>query len=318
METICIDGEYYDPYYILGVSVDDDLKQISLAYKTKAKKYHPDKAKTKQDSIKFQKRFKIILDSYQYIKNKRIEIGKTPILAPQKQEYANPDLFESPTNFGYGEQTRYNSPEDYEKFQEKIVRQFDGKKFSIDDFNRLFEYNADRFDFTSSEKSLIHKTTDGFYGYNTADIGDCAIVSSFNGLMITGDNFGESNIGYWSTNYSDYKRSYEGPRNPNKKVSIPRDFVRKNEFEEISTSTRMKKIEEERKKSIKQLPCQHLYKRNMDELVLEQEKNKDIVLRYANQYNEHIVQAALDGRLEQSPNLIGKLKEHYQPRELQN
>ena len=79
----------------------------------------------------------------------------------------------------------------------------------------------------NNEIGLIHKTTDGFYGYNTADIKDCALVSSFNGLLITGDDLGESGVGYWSNNYGDYRQSYKSAKNPENKIKVPKEFKTK-------------------------------------------------------------------------------------------
>ena len=118
--------------------------------------------------------------------------------------------------------------EDYDNLKVDLVNLFGKKKFSNKQFNKIFEWNkyknSEKDQFETS-KQLIHKTTDGFSSYNSGVIeNNCSLVSSYNGLMIAGDDLGERGIGYWGNNYSDYSIVHKGVRNPVKKPKIPRKF----------------------------------------------------------------------------------------------
>jgi len=70
-ETIDIDGYEFDPYFMLDITQDDNDEKLKRAFKEKAKKYHPDKAKNDKERRKFENRFRIIYECYNYIKTKR-------------------------------------------------------------------------------------------------------------------------------------------------------------------------------------------------------------------------------------------------------
>lgn len=327
-EYICVDEEYYDPYFILGVTRDDSDSHIAKAYKTRAKKYHPDKAPV--DKIKkYEKRFAIVLESYEFIKKRRRAIG---VKRELKNESQSVDDFNkefekitSPYDFGYGTQSRIQDADEYKSFETNIVNQFRGKKFSKEAFNKLFTYNKKiqtrEDDHTS--KALVHKTSDGFYGFNTADLANCALVSSFNGLLITGDNFGENGVGYYSNEYSDYKHSYNSAKNPENILELNKiENEDENDDEEEDVNGLYKKY-----KSVYKTPVnvkggsysqqqEQLMKNVMNDLIEKEEHDKEMIMRYNKIYKKELLKQALEGRLDTSPNFIRALKYHYNAKQI--
>ena len=70
-----IDGESFDPYFILGVSEDDTTEHINKIFRRKAKLLHPDKMneidkQNKQKVFQRNKHFKILIECYEYIMKK--------------------------------------------------------------------------------------------------------------------------------------------------------------------------------------------------------------------------------------------------------
>lgn len=326
-EYICIDEEYYDPYFILGVTRDDSDSHIAKAYKTRAKKYHPDKAPV--DKIKkYEKRFTIILESYEFIKRRRQAIGVRR--DPQNESRSVHDFKEesekitSPYDFGYGTQSRIKDADEYKSFESNTVNQFRGKKFSNKAFNKLFTYNKKtqtQEDHTS--KALVHKTSDGFYGFNTADLANCALVSSFNGLLITGDNFGETGVGYYSNEYSDYKHSYNSAKNPENVLELSKiENEDENEKSEEDVNGLYKKYRKVYKTPIDVRggsygqQQEHLMKNVMNDLIEKEKHDKEMIMRYNKIYKKELLKQALEGRLETSPNFIRALKHHYNAKQI--
>jgi hypothetical protein len=307
MNLVCIDDEYFDPYHILGVTPEDDDSHIYKAFKIKAKKYHPDKAKTKQDISKYNYRFRIVLECYDFIKNKRAQHTTSP---PQTSTMTSE--YSDPTHFGYGEQTRYNTIDDYDAVNVNIVPQFDKKNFKLDKFNRAFSYNQTQFSNLESQNTLVHKTSDGFYGYNSGN-NHCATVNCFNGLLITGDDYGQKGIGYWGDNYSDYKLSFHSAKNPVKKLIIPETF---NVIDNVIDNTNRTKFTTytdvaHTNKNYKQ-EASALFKTQLDNLVYEENANKDFFMKYGTkQYDKHTIQNAINGRLQKSKTLIDSLHDFH-------
>lgn len=355
METICIGGEYFDPYYVLGVVKDDTIEDITKAFKLKAKKYHPDKVVESQRK-KYERRFRIIMESYNYIRNKRTShrdsnrsLDFSFLSYSDPNEFTGSDVsetnnniktefdiasetsskYDNPNDFGYGEIQRLGSIEEYEKYDDsQIINQFRDRKFSTDEFNKIFDYikiktegqNEEAND-KINEKTLIHKTTDGFWGYNTCDLGNCASVSTYSGLMITGDNWGESGVGYWDGNYSDYRLTYKNKYDPSKVVNVPKDFkvrepkILETKSKPISYSDALSDIAKSiGRKNIATTfgdESAKMYKRNLDCLIEKKEADKEMILKYAHQYDKNTVKHAIDGTLDKSPELIDILNQHY-------
>lgn len=337
-DTIKVDGSLYDPYYILQVTKDDNDEHIAKAYRKKAKRYHPDKApieKIKDYTLKF----KIVSEAYNYIKNKRLNANiqkpKDDLLFEFDVRKFNQGFSEdlNPNHFGYGEQKRIQRIEEYDDFNTRIINQFEGKSFDQDEFNKLFDYtkmlqNEQEDD---KQKALVHATSDGFYGYNTADTGNCALVHSYNGLMVTGDDFGESGVGYWGDGYSDYKKIYTGGKNPDSIVRVPENFVPQNKEKRVYM-----KFDDYKKAYDCAIPKalgisskgqssstfnterEKLCNKTMDELVERERQDETFVKRFVNQYSPDFVAAAINGELERSPSLLENLQEHYNVRRIRD
>jgi curved DNA-binding protein CbpA len=303
MDAIKIEGEYYDPYFILGVTKNDDDKQISKAYKLRAKKYHPDKAH-QEDKKKYEKRFKIICKSYEYVKKKRATAQPPKnVPVPQSPDFLTnneqPELDgQLPNSFGYGETSRLESIEDYEKIDTKIYKQLDKDKFELGLFNKMFEQVKGNCS-PSKNAGIIHKTTDGFIGYNTADTDNCYTVHTYKGLLVYGDDFGENGTGYWGNNYSDYKHSYNSAKNPTSKISI-RSNVKDTSQNAKNIDFITYKNKREKEKINPTMSNQKFYENKIQQYIEEDEQNKYIVMKYASLFDKKTLQSALEGQLETS------------------
>ncbi len=307
-DIVCINDEYFDPYFILGVAHDDDLSHISKAFKTKAKKYHPDKA-PKGETTKYERRFRIIIACYEYIKNKRQDLRHDKHNCDVST--SNPKDFSTPNDFGYTT-SRYKDADTYKDDTDKytIVKQF--SKFSNKDFNKLFDYTKSKYKTPEQKSLIIHKTTDNFNGYNSTLVENCALVSSYNGLMVVGDTLGQQGIGYWGDTYGDYKMSFDAPKNPSQKVVVPKEF--KNKTDKVSDDVKPTVYTARQvkyKKSFKE-QAQELYEKTMHSIVQQEELDKNTVLQFAcKQYPKDIINDAIAGRLSTSPKLLSTLKQHY-------
>ena len=79
---LMIDQVTYDAYFILGVTPEDSMDHITKEYRKKAKTLHPDKlsASDKLDPkkvLKRSKQFKILVDCYMFIQNKKQRYNET-------------------------------------------------------------------------------------------------------------------------------------------------------------------------------------------------------------------------------------------------
>lgn len=279
MDEILVDNIYYSPYFILDVTPEDNIEFITKAFKKKAKTWHPDKLSLidKKDDEKVNKqyhRFKILVESYEYIINKKKTYNNSHIdiknnfinnnnflkADVSKNNFTNETIdkfnidfekskVEVPNDYGYKTQ-RITNLQEYENNDFKPTRLFNS--FNSDDFNKAFEYSQNESLQSSDAIGLYHTTTDGFNAYNSGDLNGASCVSSYNGLMIVGDDFGKSGKGYYDTNYSDYKISFNTAKNPDI-INIPNDFIPTNK-------NTMPLTKEE---SIKQLELQKNY-RNID------------------------------------------------------
>lgn len=313
METnkVIIDNMEYDPYFILGVTFDDPIEHITKEFRRKAKVLHPDKLKgdDKKNKDLVQKRtkqFKILVDCYDFVfnqkqsfnfskrnKNEQISINTHDI----NVEDFNNEFSRIKINNG-GEQNIEAPQRNFEDFKReytsseiKPTKLFNRKKFSDRDrqeFNILFEYNKRDFE---NETQLVHKTTDGFNGYNTLD--NCAPVSNYNGLLLVVDKV-----------TSDFL--VKGPRNPENKT-IPKDFKR---FQD----TNKKLTKEETDAHIKMLRTNYtvngngsksdyysqeeqLLKRQEMELRKKSENDKKIILEHQHLFDEQTIHDALSDKL---------------------
>lgn len=326
-DMIQIEGEYYDPYYILQTTRDDSDEHIAKSYRKKAKKYHPDKA-PREKSVDYMLKFKIVTEAYNYIRNKRLnasipkpkdELTKKFDVKVFNKDYVSGsvELESDPNKYGYGEHKRLQKIEEYDNFKVDITNQFAGKTFDHSEFNKLFEYNKILQENNIEDvKSIVHTTSDGFCGYNTADTGSCAIVHSFNGLMVTGDDYGESGVGYWGEGYSDYKKTFTGVKNPQTLVQVPSDYrpsdnvMGVKSFEEYKSSYQ-KAHESPAQQTTFTQQQDVMCKQMMETLVKREKQDETFVMKYANQYKPEFVRAAMQGELEKSATLLENLQEHY-------
>ena len=167
MDTIIINGQSVDPYFMLDVTPQDSIEKINKSFRKKAKIWHPDKMsqqdKLDNNKVHFTKnRFEIIVGCYEYVLNRKgnflssektrenINIEKNNRI-PTKNINNNTDLhnfndeFEksktkTPNDFGYNN-TRTKNIDDYKKTEYNLVNIFQDKNFNQNKFNETFEYN---------------------------------------------------------------------------------------------------------------------------------------------------------------------------------
>lgn len=341
VDIITIDGEDYDPYFILGVASDDTDEHINQIFRKKVKKYHPDKVKDKNDKKKYEYYFKIIVECYGYIKNKRssCDLKKNRRSRSQKQSQKQTCLSKNELEeFNKSFEKKYKSDSDkkdnkkrlqkIEDYVEQdnieqdntIAKQFSKTKFSNKDFNAVFEYNKNLQKDDIASKTLIYKTNDGFFGYNTSDVGDCAMVSSFNGLLISGDTVGEMGRGYWGNSYSDYNQCYgNAVKNPKGKLNIEK--ICKENKKNIIDEPKVKTTFNEYKRDYNTFKYtvqnnynkeqEKLFKRTFDHLLEKEKWDEQVVMKFKNQYDSSVIEQALNGELERTPTFMQNLKGHY-------
>jgi hypothetical protein len=181
---------------------------------------------------------------------------------------------------------------EYTSSEIKPTKLFNKKKFNkkdIQEFNTIFEYHKGDF---KDEMQIIHKTTDGFNGYNTLD--NCASVSNYNGLLLVDSR----QLGH----YSDI---FKGPKNPETKI-IPQDFKR-------SENVHKKLTQQETDQQIKimrvnsssgsgskadyYLQEKQLLERQHEELREKAENDKKFILEHRHLFDEETIHDALSDRL---------------------
>lgn len=341
MLMIIIDNEEYDPYFILDVTENDPISHITKIFRQKAKLLHPDKLtifeKKDEKLVKNRiKHFKILIECYEYIisktkqllSNKNILVNESEVLNFDNDNDNNINKFnenfikarpEHPNDYGYTVE-RIEKEEDYDKFNYKPNKLFNTKNFNPLDFNKAFEYQKSQWENESITGALIHKTSDDFYGYNTADLNGIAIVNSYNGILITGDNFGQTGLGYSDGNYSDYKQTFNTAKNPDS-LKIPDNFNYNPDVKKLSKSEsdqELRRLQELRTtlgplKNSKESTNSHnknsirgLFKLQEQELLKKQEKtvkekeknDKQFITQYKNLYKDtNLIEDALSGKL---------------------
>jgi glutamate synthase domain-containing protein 2 len=221
-----------------------------------------------------------------------------------------------------------------ERIDENILNQFKEKKFENDKFNLIFDYNLlknKKQEKASENRQLIHYTTDGFYGYNSSDLQNYAIVKSFNGLLISDDLIEEydDDVKY-GKDYSDFRDIYKNHvKNPKKMINITKD-------EEARIKKLLKKEAEKAKKASDYLfedndidenevkdknnyekEQYKLYKKNLKNLEKQQEKDKKIIIN-SGIYDKDLIEDAENQVLDMSPSLLRALDEHYKFKRLNN
>jgi curved DNA-binding protein CbpA len=313
-ENIIYNGISYDPYFVLGITKDDDDNMIKQALKKKILKYHPDKVKlSEQDTVMH--KYNIIMRSYEYIKNKRGIVKSKSHESQNKSDkkFDNQlfeERFETSNSFGYGDHARLESIDSYDEFKPSFTNQFESSEFNNDTFNKLFEYNQSLHEIPDSN-TIVHQTTDGFVGYNTANMGNASTVHSYNGLLLSGDDFGQSGVGYWDSNYSDYKAVFDNPKNPTG-ILDPSEFKRKSPPKTRTFEDYKSQYESFNSKIgvNKQEASAILLDKVKSDLVKQESISKDYILRYASQFPDDVVQQAMNGDLIKSDSLLDYIDSH--------
>lgn len=306
MDLICIDNEYYDPYFILQVSKDDLIKdkkkfkkELSTSYKKKILKYHPDK--TKNEDLKF----RIVQESYNYIL-KHIEY-----ISPKKEKYYKP-LEEDIIDFKNIskdkndkiqkklEKKEREKKEREEKFD--IINQFKNRKFSNDEFNKLFEYIKQESE--ENDNVNIEETIDGFNGFNQNY--NQSMVSSYNGLMITYDN----TINECENNYTEL---FNKTRNPTKMIDIKKIPEKK--------KVEYKKIYDDSLPEIGEIKTaeENLYSTIYNKLKQKEEQDKQNIIKNASKlYKKELINECFDKKLECNKTLLSVLDKHFYTNRIKN
>ena len=320
-----------DPYFILGVSKGDSEEHVRKAYKKKAKTLHPDKNPDK-NQIELETKFSILSEAYNFIlqeyksesQDLKSNYNSFNDFTDEDLSLNNQELFNAkfnknrgtrPEDFGYDVTERlgnldgteklekhYNTiSTNYEKTEFKTQNLFQDKKFSQDSFNKMFEYNQQKISRPNS--NLLIKSTDGFCGFNSgqSDIG-YSNVASYNGMLIQGDNFGQSGVGFNGENYSDYKQSFNAPNNPYSLDDVPDDFNVAN-VSEIDFEKKLQERIQEQKKHI--AVSTGSYKEQEEELIRKQQQellnktidDKNLINEYKHLYSGHLLEMAEQGRL---------------------
>lgn len=339
MEKITIAGELIDPYFVLDVVESDSEKFVTKSFRKKAKMWHPDKI-TMKDPIeieKAKKHFKILVESYEYIINRLRHFNREQ--SQYREQITNPkndnipvksidnsqelhafnEEFDrlhvaTPNDFGYNAD-RLKDTKEYEDFNYKPYKLFDSKKFNPEEFNKAFEYQQETYG-KSQDLSVYDKTNDGFNPFNGSELNGMANVSSFNGLMIVGDTFGQSGQGYYDSSYSDYKKTFEVPKNPENVLNIPTEFKLKN-VEKLSESEAKKQLQLQiNSRNIPTQPQRHnkTFKFQEEELLSKQKqeiedkikKDKQVIIDYQNMYDKTLIESALNNNLVTSADSLGE------------
>lgn len=319
MNKIIVSGIQYDPYEILGVTTNSSENDIKRAFNKRVKRYHPDKCPVEKLED-YTKKYNIVVKSYEFIKNKRSMYKRNEsdninnIKQSEKfdQEEFNKEFdktHKNPNDFGYGSHQKITSLDDYKELDIKIAKQFE--KFDNEEFNRMFEYlNVDK---QNDTQSLVHKTNDNFYGYNTTGVGNYANVASYNGLMVCGDDYGQSGVGYWDSNYSDYKAVYKMPKHElDKQINVPDEFIRapdapKRDFESYKDSYNSFNYSHD----ISRLEAERvLMQSQINTMELEKEKNKEFIMEWHG-FDKKTIEQGMAGELEKSASYLDILKKDY-------
>lgn len=329
MDEIVVNNVSINPYFILDVVHSDTESFITKAFRKKAKFWHPDRMSLEdsKDIKKVEKvnhHFKILVDSYEYIINKKhsflgkadkIKITKSNVI-PTKSIDNSDELINfntefdkvhitSPNDFGYTN-TRMEDTKQYDNFDYTPYKVFNSKNFNSSDFNKTFEYQQQNH--SNNEVSLYNITNDGFNAYNGSDLSGSANVSSYNGVMIVGDTYGQSGLGYYDASFSDYKQSFDTPKNPDGKIIIPDDFKSKMKLDKkLSTKESQQQLNSQLEH--RNLPINLstgnfksqekilLNKQNMD-IKNKSENDKKLLLEFKNMYSDqNMINDALNGKL---------------------
>ena len=343
MNQIVVDGNVYDPYFMLDVVSEDTEQFITKSFRKKAKTWHPDKiapkdSKNSEHVKRVHHHFKVLVQSYEYIINKKSSVNhnKREVISVPKNDNIKVksidnsdelglfnDEFEkthikTPNDFGYATRPRMKDTKEYDNFDYKPEQLFKSKNFNPNDFNKLFEYQKETYNGESTEVGLYNQSTDGFNAYNGGDLNGMANVSSYNGIMIVGDTFGQNGMGYYDTNFSDYKKSFDVPKNPDK-YKVPDDFestsskpikplTKQETQKQLDLHMEYRNLNNEKggKQNFKLLE-QQLIQQQEIEIRKKIENDKNLILQYQDMYGDKsLIQAAMDNKLVTSADYVSE------------
>lgn len=346
MAEIKVEGKLYDPYYILDVTHDDSTDIISKKYRQKIKFFHPDKythkisktasAKERADFEKKRVHHMLVLnEAYDYIltkkENKPVSRGLPTRIDMPARTYSdlNTDASNDRFNevfmknrgvqahdFGYGEHTRLQSVDDYKELDYKPPNLFNDRSFSSDEFNKMFELNK-QLDPNESDfnGALIHQTSDGFSGFNGGGTDGFAQVSSFNGLLLAGDNLGQSGQGYYDIHYSDYKKTFATPKNPSmtirEKLATAQDPDHSRYNTDLASELEKRLMERDtpihrEHTNFKQAGVE-LNKKQMGLLKSKVTNDKEFIMQYKHNYPEYMIDDAIERKLVTNVDYVGNV-----------
>ena len=324
-----VDNTEYDPYFILDITRDSSDAEVTKAYKKKVKRYHPDKLPKntpESEYIRAEHMYRVVNECFKEImSNRGYGLRSQPATTFEPQEMTDlskfnkefeDKMYDHPNDFGYGDHHHISTVEEYDQFEPQYVNQFKDKKFSREEFNRVFEYNKQQEpDEDESSKALqLHRTSDGFVAAAGADIG-AAPVSSFNGLLLVGDEYGQSGVGYYGDGYSDYRQVHRGTANPQMVQQVPGEFV--SEEKKFRGKNIEKELLSQQKRRMENtMPNagtykegeRQMYQQQISQLQEQEATERERVMRYANKmYDQNTLSRALEGRLDQSQRLLPNL-----------
>jgi hypothetical protein len=107
-----------------------------------------------------------------------------------------------------------------------------------------------------------------------------------------------------------YDSYFNGAKNPNKVVNVPKNFVLPN----YKKQTPCEQIQTFTKKSFRQEE-KILHDKMLHELVEKEEYDKNLICKKS-KYDNMTIQKALRGELDMSPSLLNALNEHYNTKKL--
>ena len=291
---------------------EDDLVQNELKLKqlNEAYKILSDPDKRRDYDQKYAANHEELKKNYEEMLE---EDNPTDYITEDDPRYINIDEFNrkfeekrekenDPNEFGYGEYGKdlhaRTEKEEYDPDDiDKPTCMFgENEQFDINKFNQAFEHFNEPKSFMSTELEPVGSNTN-----LEQTMG--ASVSTYSGLMIVGDE----SIGS-GANYTDYKSGFTGISNPvefesvdySRNMNKDTGKINKNDF-----AKRLQEMQNERESFTKELDNKDKLnkvefenkliqeQRNNDKHIIESiENNKDYVKKFANQYPEHLIQAA--------------------------
>lgn len=278
-DLIKVRSKYYDPYYILGVSKNDNIDQIKRAYQKRIKLFHPDKQKNKDPDI-LELHSIIIMESYKFLKKRLTE---NPIMVNRDDANIETSNETLPVPL-----TTISKKDKLAELKKEIAPpQKLFEKFSLDEFNKVFDYFKDE------------ETDNVVEPINAAD--NHVVVAVYNGLMLTSDL------------YDTGSKISRGKSLP-KKIDV-KAILQNPKPSKIVEEKDIKHEIQERKKPLIGIKTKFDYA--LDEYKLQVEKSKEwaeklkqdkeIIIKNKHLFPAHAIEYAVNKRLGTSEHYIGDI-----------